>query len=406
MTLERMVHGGYALARLPGGRLALIRGGIPGEVVRSDVHESAGVMRGEVLEILEASPDRVPASDHPGLDTSFASYSRQLSLKREVTLDALRRALRREVVVPEVVPAPSLWRYRSVVQPVVVDGGLGYRVPGSHRTVLLTEDPVAFESVRRAWWIWHDLSPPGGIRELVLRGNDRGEVLAALISTSPGSNLLPFAHELVRAGIDGVAYAPFDPRGRFRGGRSRLAGVRSMRQQYGRFDVTVNSWSFAQPNPEAASGLYRALDDVIPTGEHALDLYAGSGIIGMHLARSYNQVTAVEIDRGSVARGQKDAERLGIDNLIFTRADAKVLDIPPDVDLICCDPPRAGLSKAVRSAIIASACDTLLYISCDVATWARDVAHFEGAGFELALVQPFDFYPHTHHIEVLSLLRR
>jgi hypothetical protein len=293
-----------------------------------------------------------------------------------------------------------------VVQPVVVAGDLGYRLPGSHHTVPLAEDPVAIEAISKAWQSWHGLSAPSGIQELVLRGNDRGEVLAALIATSPSNKLLPFAHELVRAGIDGVAYAPYDPRGRFRGGRSRLAGVRSLRQGYGRFEVTVNAWSFAQPNPEAASGLYRALEDVILPGEHALDLYAGSGIIGMHLAKAYQRVTAVEIDRGSVARGQNDAERLGIDNLAFIRVDAKRVDIPKDVDLICCDPPRAGLSKEVRKAVIASACDTLLYISCDVATWARDVAHLESAGFELALAQPFDFYPHTHHIEVLSLLRR
>jgi tRNA/tmRNA/rRNA uracil-C5-methylase (TrmA/RlmC/RlmD family) len=80
--------------------------------------------------------------------------------------------------------------------------------------------------------------------------------------------------------------------------------------------------------------------------------------------------------------------------------------MPPEVDLIAVNPPRAGLAKPVREAIITSHAERLIYVSCDVATWARDVAHFVGAGFRLEKMQPYDFYPHTHHIELLSLLGR
>jgi tRNA/tmRNA/rRNA uracil-C5-methylase (TrmA/RlmC/RlmD family) len=70
------------------------------------------------------------------------------------------------------------------------------------------------------------------------------------------------------------------------------------------------------------------------------------------------------------------------------------------------DPPRAGLKRELRDAIVASDAGHLMYVSCDVATWARDVAHFLGEGFVLERFEPFDFYPHTHHVEVLSLLAR
>ena len=92
----------------------------------------------------------------------------------------------------------------------------------------------------------------------------------------------------------------------------------------------------------------------------------------MHMADRYTSVTALEIDRGSVVRGGRDAERMGLENIRFVKADAR----------------------------------HLMYVSCDVATWARDVAHFLAEGFELERFEPFDFYPHTHHIEVLSLLAR
>ena len=182
--------------------------------------------------------------------------------------------------------------------------------------------------------------------------------------------------------------------------------MRSIRQRYGDFELTVTATSFAQPNPAAASRLLRELTRTAGTGAHALDLYAGGGVIGLHLAEGFEQVTALELDRSSVVRGERDARRLGVKNLSFVHADARKLANLPDAELITVDPPRAGLAKAARQAITASKAERLLYVSCDVATWARDVAEFEAAGWRLERAQPFDFYPQTHHIEMLSLLTR
>ena len=406
LTLERPVHGGAALARVEGGRVALVRGGIPGESVEARLEERSGVLQGRVTRVLTASPDRVPASEHPGLDYSFIRYEKQLALKQEVVRDALSRALKREVQVPPVKPAPRLWHYRNAVQPAVTRGGLGYREPESHEVVLLESDPVANEAINNAWEAWGRLDAPKGVREVVFRGNDQGEVLASLVATAPEKTLVPFAHELVKAGLTGVSYAPFDARGRFRGGSERLAGARSIEQRYGDFDISVSATNFAQPNPSAAGELYKALQTLAASGGLALDVYAGSGIIGMHLAESFERVTALEINRGSVVRGERDAARLGIGNLTFIKADAKRLVVPPDTDLIAVDPPRAGLNKEVRRTLTASQAPRLVYVSCDVATWARDVAAFVASGWRLEHAQPFDFYPHTHHIEMLSLLVR
>ena len=406
LRLERPVHGGAALARVEGGRVALVRGGIPGENVEARLEERSGVLQGRVTRVLEASPDRVPAPAHPGLDYAFIRYEKQLELKQEVVRDALSRALKREVQVPPVRPAPRPWHYRNAVQPAVTRGGLGYREPESHEVVVLESDPVANEAINNAWEAWGRLDAPKGVREVVFRGNDQDEVLASLVATAPEKTLVPFAHELTKAGLTGVSYAPFDARGRFRGGSERLARARSIEQRYGAFDISVSATNFAQPNPSAAGELYTSLQTLASSGGLALDVYAGSGIIGMHLAENFERVTALEIDRGSVVRGERDAARLGIGNLTFIKADAKRLVVPPDTDLIAVDPPRAGLNKEVRRTLTDSRAPRLVYVSCDVATWARDVAAFVASGWRLEHAQPFDFYPHTHHTEMLSLLVR
>lgn len=411
-----MVHGGVTLARLSEGRLALVRGGLPGERVKASLKERSGVLQGVASEIVDASPHRVSASAHPGLDYSHMSYAHQLELKRGVVIDALSRSLRRElgVRVPPVLAALAPWGYRTAIQPAVlrtVTGTtLGYRQPESDGVVPLSHDPTAIDSLNRVWALLEEKGVPKGVREIAFRGNDMadgaGDVLLCLIASASTKNYLDFAHALVAEGVAGVSYASYDARGRFRSGSERLAGARSLKQRYGAFELSVTATSFAQPNPAAASRLYAELTRWAEGGETALDLYAGSGVIGLHLAQVFGRVTALELDRSSVVRGGRDAERLGVTNLDFVHADARKLAALPDAELIAVDPPRAGLAKATRGAITASGANRLLYVSCDVATWARDVAELEAAGWTLKRIQPFDFYPQTHHIELLSLLTR
>jgi 23S rRNA (uracil1939-C5)-methyltransferase len=394
VKLERMVHGGNALARLKDGRIALVRGGLPGEVVKAEVIEKSGLVQGKVFEVLEASPDRIEAAKHPGLDYGFINYERQLELKRDVVKDSLSRSLKQELEIPKVRAAPKIWNYRHAVQPVMMKNGLGYRAEGSHEIVLLDADPSATEAINNLWEQWQHLNAPKGIHEVVFRVNDEGDILLSLIASASAKNYLEFAHHLVREGIVGVSYAQYDARGRFRSGSEKLAGEKTILQSYGNFTVSVSATNFAQPNPSAATELYKSLEQLAPSGQLALDVYAGSGIIGMYLSKKFEHVIALEIDRGSIARGQHDMVRLGIKNLVFLKIDAKYLVIPEGADLIAVDPPRSGLNKEVRQTLNASGIRQLIYVSCDVAGWS------------LKQFEPFDFYPHTHHIELLSCLER
>ena len=148
---------------MPDGRLALVRGGLPGERVKTEVRERAGVLQGVVTEVVDASPRRTEPSSHPGLDYSHIGYEYQLELKRGVAEDALSRALGHKdsgkgggVQILPVIAAPEPWGYRSAVQPAVSRNGptglevrpqercrLGYRRPQTDTFVSLTHDPAA-----------------------------------------------------------------------------------------------------------------------------------------------------------------------------------------------------------------------------------------------------------------------
>ena len=423
LRVERPVHGGRCVARPVSvaaagdgaGPVVLVAGAIPGEVVRARVTVRQGVAFGDTLDVLEATADRVPAPAHPGLDLGHVAPQRQLLWKHEVLMDAGRRAgVAWPAEVPAVVPSPAAWGYRGAIQPAVAgDRGagtvvtpLGYRRPGAHDVVALDADPTANAACAAAWDALRAQPLPRGVVEVAIRGNDAGEALVALIASGPAREALDAAHALVRAGVAGVALAPHDPRGRFRGGAQRLAGARSVAQRYGEAEITVTATSFGQPNAAAAGLLFRELAAWAPPARHALDLYGGNGVIGLHLAPRAERVTVIDVDRGAIERGRGDAARAGATHVHHLRLDARDLLVPDDVDLIAVDPPRSGLAAATRAALVESRARALLYVSCDVATWARDVAHLQGAGFRLERVRPYDFQPHTHHLELLSLLRR
>jgi tRNA/tmRNA/rRNA uracil-C5-methylase (TrmA/RlmC/RlmD family) len=113
----------------------------------------------------------------------------------------------------------------------------------------------------------------------------------------------------------------------------------------------------------------------------------------------------LEISAEAVARGQADAERLGLTNVDFVRGDARSLgDLRPEV--VALDPPRAGLGPEALAALLEAGPRRIVYVSCDPATWARDVGRLAAGGYRLEAVEPWDFYPQTSHVEVLSLLER
>jgi 23S rRNA (uracil1939-C5)-methyltransferase len=442
LTVDRPVHGGRCVAypeaaessstrdadasdRAARRRVVLVSGAIPGERVRARVEVRKGVAFGTTVEVVAADADRVDAPAHPGLDLGHVAYARQLQWKRAVLADALRRS---GLEAPpgddgtaqgDVAPSPAVWGYRNTIQPAVVAAhdppveraparatALGYRRAGGHEVVVLDDDPTANDACRSAWRALEGTRLPRGVVELAVRGNDAGEALVTLVATTEARAALDAAHALVAAGVHGVALAPYDPRGRFRGGAQRLAGGRTLLQRYGDVEITLTATAFAQPNPAAASALFRTLAGWAPAARHALDLYAGNGVIGMHLAPHVERVTCLEIDRGAVDRGRADAARLGLANVLHVRLDVRDVLVPDDVDLVVVDPPRAGLAAATRAAIAGSRARTVLYVSCDVATWARDVADLTEAGFRLDRLRAYDFQPHTHHLELASRLVR
>ncbi len=405
LRIEKLVPGGLGLARTEQG-VALVRGGLPSELVEAELHKRKNHLEGRVIRVLEPSPDRVDLPLPPSADLPMR-YEAQLRVKQGFVEEALARVGRLEAEVAPIRPSPRELRYRSAAQYLrLPTGGLGYRAPESHEPVAVDEDLLVaefIEGARRQVGSW----PLIDVEEVAFKGSFKeGQALAALISPTR-RGLKKMAEQMVKEGLAGVWWAEPDPRGRFRGKLSHLAGKAILMEDFGGVLAPVDPVSFSQVNPLAAGELYREAATLVKGGARAVELFAGVGVFSLHLARGYQEVTAVEISPRSVQLGAKNARKQKVENLRFVRDDARNLEKFLPADLVVLDPPRAGLARELRQALVEQGPPELLYVACDPATWARDVgALVREGGYELRFVRPYDFFPYTHHVEVLSYLTK
>ena len=178
-------------------------------------------------------------------------------------------------------------------------------------------------------------------------------------------------------------------------------------------EFEISAPSFYQVNTEMAEKLYQTAIDFaeLSADDVVIDAYSGIGTIGLSFARQVQHVYGVEMVEKAVLDSQKNAARNGIENVTYVCDSAEsamkkwaTAGIKPTVIFV--DPPRKGLTDSFIRASASVEPEKIVYISCNVATMARDVKLYEELGYRLTKVQPTDLFPNTHHIEVVGLLEK
>ncbi|HEX6769815.1 MAG TPA: methyltransferase, partial [Candidatus Binatia bacterium] len=170
--------------------------------------------------------------------------------------------------------------------------------------------------------------------------------------------------------------------------------------------------TFTQVNAEANRLMLAELlkAAAFDKSDRVLELYAGAGNFTLPMAKQVGEITAVEGSRSAVTGGKLNGQRNGIDNIhwlcaLVPRAVAQFAKQRQNFSKIVLDPPRAG-AKGNEADIAALGAAAILYVSCNPATLARDLAALSRHGYKLASVQPIDFFPHTFHVESLAVMTR
>ncbi|MBT2532481.1 class I SAM-dependent RNA methyltransferase [Arthrobacter sp. ISL-48] len=440
-----VAHGGHCVARHE-GRVIFVRHGIPGEKVRArltEAGESAKFWRADVVEVLDASPDRVDhfwhladsrrawAHGHPpvgGAEFGHITLARQRALKSAVLAEQLKR-----LAAVELFPEPENpsenglveavgggrqdtgqqhdagsglgWRTRASFS-VTTGGKLGMHAHRSDHIIPVREMPLAVDGINRLrlWDI--DLQ---GIERVEVAAPANGSRPLVLLAPAPGTKAKRLS-AIVDQLPDDVSVATFDP---LKDEARQLRGRTWVQESAAGHDYRITGAGFWQIHRDAPGALVGAVTEFLhdggflEPGSVVADLYAGAGLFTAPLADAVGEtgsVLSVEGAPGTSRDARKNLHGAPQVEIVQGRVERVLRQKPRNFDALVLDPPRAGAGKAVVDQLIAAGPRAIAYVSCDPASFARDVGYFQQGGWSLAGLRAFDLYPHTHHLEAVALL--
>ncbi len=430
---------------------------VPGDVVDVQVNSKRKrFMEGYITRYVTRSPLRVdPFCTHygecGGCKWQSLPYEEQLRFKQQQVFDQLSRIGRMEL--PPVSPilgserticyrnkleftfSCSRWipRAQMISGEAVADrNGLGFHVPGMFDKVVdiercwLQDGPSnAIRLAVRSFAVEHGMSfynmrtHEGLLRNLIVRTSSTGEVMVIVVFGGEDKEQMELMLNHIKERfpeITSLMYVVNEKMNDTIGDLDILlhSGRDHIFEQMEGLRFKIGPKSFYQTNSQQAYNLYKVAREFagLTGGEIVYDLYTGTGTIANFVARGCRKVVGVEYVPEAIEDAKVNSQINGIDNTVFYAGDMKdVLNASfiaangrPDVVIL--DPPRAGIHGDVAEAVLAAAPQTIVYVSCNPATQARDMALFDAA-YKVVAVRPVDMFPHTHHVEnVVKLHRR
>jgi len=406
LKLEKFTYGGDVMGRLDDGRALFVPFGLPAERVRVRlIEEKKHFARGQLLEVLEESPQRInPKCVHfgecGGCHYQHLPYQDQLSVKTEILIDQLERIGKLgNPPVRQMVASPNPWNYRNHVQfHLTADGKPGniFSLPEGEGVGVkaITECHLPEKTIDELW-PQLEFEPGAPFTRVSLRAGVNDDLMLILESEIPD----PPEMEL-EAGISVVHLTDGDA--------LVMAGNDHVLMQILGRVFRVSAASFFQVNTLMAEKMVEYLLErlVITRSTNILDVYCGAGIFSAFMAEKCGQLTGIEISASACDDYIVNLDEFDNAALYQDDAVAVIPQLEAKQDIVLVDPPRAGLDKRVLDGIAHLNPGVIAYVSCDPATLARDTARLIKGGYHLVEVTPFDLFPQTYHIESISIFEK
>lgn len=447
---------GVAIGKTEEGKTVLVTGAIPGDLVNVRVKKSKSkYVEGDVAELLEPSEDRVePKCIHFGVcggcKWQSMSYDKQLFFKQDEVVNNIKRigGVDSFELMP-ILGAKQQYFYRNKMEFSFSDSrwltqdeidsasdftdrnALGFHIPGMWSKILdlkechLQEDPsnairlaVRKFASENKMEFFDVRNQDGFLRTLMMRQNSKGEwmVLFQLFREEPENQKLLFDFLLNEfPQIKTLVYAinPKPNDSIYDLDIQVYFGDGFLMEEMDELQFKIGPKSFFQTNYDQALELYRkTLEFADLKGDEVVyDLYTGTGTIAQYVARNAKHVIGIESVQEAIDAAIAHAKLNGLENTTFYCGDMKevfteeFLQNHPKADVLITDPPRDGMHQKVVEQILKLAPERIVYVSCNSATQARDIALMKDA-YEVVKILPVDMFPQTHHVENIALLKK
>jgi 23S rRNA (uracil1939-C5)-methyltransferase len=436
LTIHGLGSSGEGVGYAPNGYTVFVDGVLPGEEIEARLFEChKRYARAHLLSISTPSPHRTTPTcplfgKCGGCQLMHLAYPQQLEMKRQRIVDALQRIGKfDDCEVSPCLPSPSPLAYRNKIQLPVkkenkgitfglysrsshdlveVDNcqihcSLGEEIYREVRAIIKRSPITAYESS----------TGKGELRHLLIKSAvNTQEALVILVTNHETSLHLPtIAKEIMsrNSAIKGVVHNIQQMRNNVILGNvyKVLEGVGYIHERLSDLTFKISSASFFQVNPHQAEHLYTKALEYAELGfqETVLDAYCGVGTLSLFFAKCAKQVIGVECVPEAIQDAQENARLNHIDNASFVCASSETFIASlAAVDVVLLNPPRKGCAPSLLEEIARLSPKTVIYISCDPATLARDLSHLCRLGYKITAVQPYDMFPQTAHVECIVKL--
>ena len=436
-----LTHEGLGVAKVDHYPL-FIENALPGEKLEIKVLKTGKSFGyGKVLTVLKSSEQRVPVKDENFTKVGISplqhlAYGAQLSFKTQQVENVMQRVAK----LPEVPVLPTIgmndpWHYRNKAQIPVrkIDNQLqtGFFRKNSHDLIPMEhfyiQDPeidaaiVKIRDIMRKYSVkpYNESDNTGNLRHIVVRrGYHTGEMMVVLITRTPKlfpiSKIVPDILEAIPEVVSIVQNVnPKRTNVIFGDETILLHGSEKITDTIFDLKFEISARSFYQVNPQQTEVMYQKVKEyaALTGNEIVVDAYCGIGTIGLTLAQDAKQVYGIEVIEEAVKDAENNAKLNNIENATFTAGLAEELlpklvenGLQPDVVVV--DPPRKGLDGQLVNTLIETQPERIVYVSCNPATLARDIALLTEGGYEAKEIQPVDNFPQTTHVETVALLSK
>ena len=429
LIIEKLVHGGLGLGRLPGGMVVLVENALPGEEVRLQiVEENKGYVLAHAETILAASPFRTEAPcPHyalcGGCNLQHASYLAQLVWKRDIVIDSFKRCGYHDFLqdVQETLPSPHPFAYRYRLRLHLDEKGqLGFYQRHSKTVEPISRCLLATDKIND---LLTELSVSLDLTRLAslvktIEIAECPETAQLFLSLHPQKGVLPSSKTLQKllAGFNVATninisaqhngkITPLQSSGEL------LLGQRFILNELGlAYTLHWPMGAFFQTNIAQNAQMVNMATKAAGAPQKALDLFCGAGNFSVPLGLIGAKITGIEQNKTSIDFARQNSQDAGLKSSLFKAGEvenelSKLAKDKKTFDCLIMAPPRQGLGKAVslRPALNPR---RIISSSCDPATHARDLGFLSQNGYQIKNLHPIDLFPQTHHIETLAILEK
>lgn len=422
------------------GMTVFVRGGVTGDRVLAHIIKvkktyAVGIIKKLLQRSSMRSKDFCPIAEKCG-GCCFAhiKYDAELEIKAGQVADNFKRLGGLDVELDPIIPSPSADRYRNKAQyPVGSDGNfaqIGFYAPMTHRIIdcadcrLQPEEFSQITDIFRDWIrknkisVYNETENSGILRHIYIRkAVASNQLMVCIVATCKN---VPQLDELIQAlteveGVKSIILNINTEKTNVVLGKEcqTLWGGDYITDELCGLKFNISPLSFYQVNHDGAEILYgKAKEYAELTGRETLvDLYCGTGTIGLTMADKAKSLIGVEIIPQAIENAKENARLNEIGNAEFICSDASkaaqmLLERGVKPDVVILDPPRKGCDEALVGTVAEMSPERIVYVSCDSATLARDCRRFADLGYSLQKATPVDMFPHTAHVETVCLLSR